>query len=229
MSLPLIIAHRGASGEYLENSRAAFRAAVELAADGVELDVHGTADHAFVVHHDPALPGLGAIAGLTAERAAQYTLTTGEPVPFLDEVLGILSGLRVYVEVKGMPDGAAPALLQILDHGPTPEQYAVHSFDHRIILGLGQLRPTLPRGILLCSRPVDPAPLVAQTGADTVWLERQWVDGEVVDRLHDMDVGVIAWTVDDAEEIRTLQGLDVDGICGNYPDRTRSALKGQDD
>jgi glycerophosphoryl diester phosphodiesterase len=228
MSAPLVIAHRGASGYHLENSRAAFRAAVELGADGVELDIHGTADHAFVVHHDPVLPGLGRIADLTSTEAAQYMLASGEPVPFLDEVLGILSGLLVYVEVKSLSGDADGALLQVLDHGPSPERYAVHSFDHRIVRRLGQLRATLPRGILLCSRPVDPTPLVDQVGADTVWLDRQWIDGAVVDQLHERNVGVIAWTVEDGEEIRILHKLDVEGICGNYPDRIRSILEQQD-
>jgi glycerophosphoryl diester phosphodiesterase len=228
MSAPLVIAHRGASGYHLENSRAAFTAAVELGADGVELDVHGTADHGFVVHHDPTLPGLGRIADLTAEQTEQYALPSGEPVLFLDEALGILSGILVYVEVKSIPLDADGALIQVLDRGPSPERYAVHSFDHRIIRRLGQLRATLSRGILLCSRPVDPAPLVDQAGADTVWLDRQWVDRAVVDQMRERNVGVIAWTVDDAEEIRHLQQLDVAGICGNYPDRIRSIMEQPD-
>ena len=227
MSLPLVIAHRGASGLCLENSRAAFRAAVEQAADGVELDVHGTADGAFVVHHDPVLPGLGAIAGLSARQAARYALPSGEQVPFLDEVLDILSGLLVYVEIKGLRANVGPAFLEALDAGPTPSRYAAHSFDHRIIERLGQLRPGLPRGILLCSRPVDPVPLIAQTGADTLWLEHQWIDGQLMDRMRDADVRVIAWTVDDAKEIHALQELQVAGICGNYPDRIRSVLSGR--
>ena len=229
MNLPLVIAHRGASGICPENSRTAFRAAVEQSADGVELDVHGTADGAFVVHHDPVLPGIGAIAGLSAQEAAQCALPSGETVPFLDEVLDILSGLLVYVEIKGLPANAGPALLEVLDAGPTPSRYAAHSFDHRIIEGLGQLRPGLPRGILLCSRPVDPVPLVTQAGADTLWLEHQWIDGQLMDRMRDADVQVIAWTVDGAEEIHALQELQVAGICGNYPDRIRAVLTGQRD
>jgi len=49
----LVIAHRGASAYEVENSLAAFQAARRLGADGVELDVHLTADGQPVVHHDP--------------------------------------------------------------------------------------------------------------------------------------------------------------------------------
>ena len=61
-----VIAHRGASGYEYENSRAAFRRAVMLDADGVELDIHATKDGAIVVHHDPDLPGVGPIALLSS-------------------------------------------------------------------------------------------------------------------------------------------------------------------
>ena len=54
-----VIAHRGASADALENSLAAFRRAVALGADGIELDVHSTLDGAFVVHHDPVVPAVG--------------------------------------------------------------------------------------------------------------------------------------------------------------------------
>ena len=53
MRRPSVIAHRGASGYEYENSRAAFRRALMLDANGVELDVHTTRDGTLVVHHDP--------------------------------------------------------------------------------------------------------------------------------------------------------------------------------
>ena len=52
MSKPLIIAHRGASGLFPENTLASFEAAIKLGSDGIELDVHLTSDGVIVVHHD---------------------------------------------------------------------------------------------------------------------------------------------------------------------------------
>ena len=49
---PRVIAHRGASGHAYQNSATAFRQAVALRADGVELDIHATSDGALLVHHD---------------------------------------------------------------------------------------------------------------------------------------------------------------------------------
>ena len=87
MRRPRIIAHRGASGYEYENSLAAFRRAVMLDADGVELDVHATRDGAFVVHHDRELPDVGAIPLLSLAEVRAARLRNGERVPLLSEVL----------------------------------------------------------------------------------------------------------------------------------------------
>jgi glycerophosphoryl diester phosphodiesterase len=77
MRRPSVIAHRGASGYEYENSRAAFRRAVMLDADGVELDVHATLDGGIVVHHDPEMPGVGPIAELSLAEARRARIRNG--------------------------------------------------------------------------------------------------------------------------------------------------------
>ena len=47
-----VMAHRGYSGMYPENTMLAFQKAAEAGADGIELDVHKTRDGVLVVHHD---------------------------------------------------------------------------------------------------------------------------------------------------------------------------------
>ena len=62
----LVLAHRGANRHAPENTVAAMARAVELGADGVELDVHRTADGHLVVRHDPDTPA-GPIGELTRD------------------------------------------------------------------------------------------------------------------------------------------------------------------
>ena len=52
---PLVIAHRGASHDFCENSFQAFSKSIEYNADMIELDVHLTKDGYFIVHHDPII------------------------------------------------------------------------------------------------------------------------------------------------------------------------------
>ena len=224
MPRPTIIAHRGASGYEYENSRAAFRRAVMLDADGVELDVHATRDGVIVVHHDADVPGFGPIALLSAAEVGRVRLPNGEPLPLLDEVLALVGQLDVWVEIKHLPAAFDGALLQALDRGPAPMRYAVHSFDHRIIRRLGQRRPSLRRGILLTARLEDPLSAMEAVGASTLWQEWGQVDHVLVARVHAAGGTVIAWTVNEIGDLERMARLGVDGLCGNYPDRIRVAI-----
>lgn len=228
MPRPNVIAHRGASGYEYENSRAAFRRAVMLDADGVELDVHATRDGEIVVHHDPEVPGYGPIALLTREEVRKARICNGEPLPLLQEVLDLVGDYDVWVEVKGLPPAHDGALLAVLGAGPAPGRYAVHSFDHRIVRRLGEARPALRRGILLSAYLEDPLAALQAVGATTLWQEWQQVDEELVQRVHDAGARIIAWTVNEIGDLERLVRLGVDGLCGNYPDRIRVALAARD-
>ncbi len=222
---PSVIAHRGASGHEPENSLAAFRRAVELGADGIELDVHGTRDGVLVVHHDAGLPGLGAIAELHAEAVHEHRLPNGEPVPRLAEALATIGDHDVWVELKGLDARFDDALFHDLDRGPAPGRYAVHAFDHRIVARLGRARPALRRGVLLSSYVLDPLAPLAATGASTLWQEQRLIDAALVERVHAAGSAIVAWTVNTPDDIARLVRLGVDGLCGNYPERIRDALR----
>lgn len=222
--MPRVIAHRGASGHAHENSPTAFRQAAALGADGVELDIHATADGEFLVHHDPRVFGVGVIGELPRAAFTDCRLPNGEPIPTLTEALRLLDGLDVWVEVKTLPRERDARLLGTLDAGPTPARYAVHGFDHRIVARLGERRPELRRGALLASYLLDTLPVLHGTGADTLWMEAPLIDAALVSDLHTDGMQLIAWTVNEDREIRRLIELGVDGICGNYPERIRAAL-----
>ncbi len=221
---PLVIAHRGASGQAHENSPAAFRRAVELGADGVELDVHAATDGELLVHHDPDVRGVGRIGELPSSAFEGYRLPNGEAIPTLSEALALLAGLMVWVEVKTLPSTWDAVLIRTLESGPTPTRYAVHGFDHRIVARLGERRPGLHRGVLLASYLLDTLSVLKSAGADTLWMETYLIDADLVRTVHGARGRVIAWTANEEREIHRLVALGVDGICGNYPDRIRAAL-----
>lgn len=224
MIRPLVIAHRGASAVEVENSLAAFRVAERLGADGVELDIHATADGALVVHHDATIAG-ELIPASTAATIRSKRLPNGEPPPLLEEALAAIGPrLRVYVEVKTLPPSSDLHLLAVLDGGPNPSGYAVHGFDHRILARLGNLRSSLPRGVLSASYPVRPLQPLQDVGAKAFWQERTLVDAELVATLHGAGAQLIAWTVDDPAEMARLAGMGADGLCTNRPDVARRTV-----
>ncbi len=224
MRRPSVIAHRGASGYEYENSRAAFRRAVMLDADGIELDVHATRDGGIVVHHDPDIPGVGPIAQLSLAEARQTRIRNGEPLPLLTEILALVGERDVWVEIKSLPAAHDQQLLDVLSSGPAPARYAIHSFDHRIVDRLGEARPSLRRGILLSAYLKDPVAVMRAVGATALWQEWQLVDQELVNLIHDSGGELIAWTVNELGDLDRMVRLGVDGLCGNYPDRIRVAI-----
>jgi hypothetical protein len=103
-----IIGHRGARNLWPENSIGGFRNALALGVDGIELDVHPSADGVLVVIHDPTLErttgGTGPVAARTAAALGATRLEggDGEGVPTLDAVLDLLagSGIELHIELK---------------------------------------------------------------------------------------------------------------------------------
>jgi glycerophosphoryl diester phosphodiesterase len=224
MTRPLVIAHRGASGHAFENSLAAFALARSSGADGVELDIHSTADGAFLVHHDPDVPGVGRIGALPLDAFAGARLPNGEPIPTLGQVLEELGDFDVWIELKTLAPAWDARLLQLMRSGPSPTRYAVHAFDHRIIARIGGGAPLLRRGVLSASYPLDLVGPLTATGAEALWQQNQLIDRGMVETLHRAGKKVIAWTANDPEEIGRLVALGVDGICGNYPERIRALV-----
>jgi glycerophosphoryl diester phosphodiesterase len=93
---PLVIAHRGASAEAPENTLAAFRRALALKVDGIELDVQATRDGVPVVFHDEGLRRLtgriGRLGKKTWPELAALRVAQTEPIPNLAQVLALVRG-----------------------------------------------------------------------------------------------------------------------------------------
>jgi glycerophosphoryl diester phosphodiesterase len=220
----MVIGHRGASGHALENSMRAF----ELAAapdgpsrcDGVELDVHTTADGIFVVHHDPVLIGGVAIANLPFSTVRASRLADGSEVPTLRSALEALESVEVFAEVKGLPSNADASFLEVLATHRLAGIH-VHSFDHRLIARLRQRHSTISLGVLSTSYPVRPIDQLRDAGATTLWQQLDLIDATLVRECHDAGCAVIAWTVNDRASAHRLTDLGVDGLCGNWPERLR--------
>src|SRR5690606_35882054 len=127
MSDSKIFAHRGASGNYFENTMRAFLGALQKGADGIELDVQQTSDGQLVVIHDPDLIRLAGIDQridqLTSQELqhikigkSRYRRMFGHPIPVLFDVVSFCSehNLALNVELKETVYGQIDAIEQIL-------------------------------------------------------------------------------------------------------------------
>lgn len=211
------IGHRGAPREFPENTLPAFARAIELGADGIELDVHLTADGVPVVHHDPDLSSKKGrtnqpIAAMTWEEVAGTEIASGICVPSLEQVLTLAAGkATVYVELKGRDVEERTIEAIRASHA----QCAVHSFDHTAVARAASIAPELRRGILFDAYPVDVARSMRSASALDVWPQWELIDAPLVEHVHEAGGRVIAWTVNSFAEAERLVALGVDGLCGD--------------
>lgn len=232
--MPLVLAHRGARQVAPENTIEAFQVALDQGADGVELDVHRTADAELVVHHDADARGLGVLATLPFAdiRAAR------PDIPALDEVLDTCAGALVNIEVKNLPgdadfdpdDAAAELVVRCLTRRGLSDRVIVSSFNLGTIDRVRALDDSVPTGFLImrgfgaldaldvCQEHGHGAlhPFIGLLGGDAA--------AEVVARASELGLAVNVWTVNDEENIRRLGDAGVDGIITDVPDLAREVL-----
>jgi glycerophosphoryl diester phosphodiesterase len=209
-SNPLRIAHRGMPRRLRENTLPSFAAALAAGADGIELDVHATADGVVVVHHDPHVAGGMAIARTTWRELRRNAADSGIEIPTLAEVCDLVHDrAELFVEIKG-PGIEREVAAELAGHRGTS---AIHSFDHLTIRRLSQLDRRLRLGLLFEEHVADVATMLRANGAHDAWPHYAVVDAPLVDAVHAAGGRVIAWTVNEPEELARLGALGVDGLC----------------
>ncbi len=135
-----------------ENTVEAFVAAGVLGADGVELDVHRTADGALVVHHDAGARGVGVLA----ERTEAEIRASRPEIPTLEEALEACAGMLVNIEVKNLPgdadydpgEGVAGAVVELLVRRGRRDDVLVSSFNLESADRVRELDGAIPTGFL---------------------------------------------------------------------------------
>ncbi|HEX5408817.1 MAG TPA: glycerophosphodiester phosphodiesterase [Gemmatimonadaceae bacterium] len=230
---PLLIAHRGTPRERPENTLPAFLRALELGADGIEIDVHVTRDGTVVVHHDPvprATAPSGRLAGrpidaLTFDELQGFSIHGVALIPTLAETLAVVKGrAELFVELKGA--GIESAVVEQIRTSAMPSRCAVHSFDQDAIRRLGELAPELRRGLLFDRAPTDISASMRDTGARDVWPHWELINPALVGAVHAAGGRVIAWTVNRPDVARALTAQGVDGLCTDVLGELRSVIEG---
>jgi glycerophosphoryl diester phosphodiesterase len=218
---PLRIGHRGAAALAPENTLESIALAVELGCDLVEFDVHEV-DGALVIAHE-------------------RPVAAGE-LPTLDAVLGYLATTHAGVHLDLKSTGAEEVVAEELRRHELVDRTLVSSFRRGTLRRLHGVEPALRLGRTypqdrtgLTKRPVFHPParaivrvlrralprwidrLLASSHATAAVLYWEVIGEPVVSRCHALGVPVLAWTVDDAEQLRWLDGLGVDGVITNDP------------
>lgn len=245
-SRPRVFAHRGGCALGPENTIAAFDLGLHAGADGLELDVHLSADGVVVVCHDDTLQRTTSVAGrvrsLTAAELASVDAgcrfadgSGGFPfrgrgigIPALRDVLQRYEGVPIIVEMK--EDGAAigEATAAVVRSTGAVERVCVAGYGQRALDAVRRALPEMatsasyPEARLAVYRslarwPVRRAPYDAFQVPERASFIRI-LSPRFIRHVHQAGQVVQAWTIDEEADMRRLLGWGIDGLISNRPD-----------
>ena len=243
----LLAAHRGGSLLWPENSLLAFKNALALGADFIEFDVHLSRDGEVMVIHDATLDRTTTGSGPVRDRTLAELKTvrlkdrsgavTQEPMPTLDEVTAVAAqaGRRMLLEIKVDPakaryPGIEEKVMALLDRHGMVASTVVMSFEAPTWRRIRELRPDVATCALYSARTLRRAGLTAEldvlkaAGVGYIGVEHTAVDAAAVAEARRAGVGVGAWTVNDASEMKRMIEAGVTILITDQPDVAKTLL-----
>ncbi len=235
-----VIAHRGASGNFPENTILACDKAFEVGADIVEIDIQMTKDAQLVVFHDRDALRVAndprGMAELTYREAKELDVGTwkGFPKispPFLEEILE-----RKY---PSLIIELIPQNFPLESDHYLEKRLLTHLERYNTDLGAGYIsvrtvdsyqflkeNSSYPVGLMQKKRPpwefID---LVREYGIEFSQIRWKTFDDEYWEMLKETDTKITCFYADTPEEWRSLCSRNVYGILTNYPGKLKAFLK----
>jgi glycerophosphoryl diester phosphodiesterase len=243
MTRPLVIAHRGSSGERPENTMAAFELAIEESVDMIETDLHLSRDSVVVIHHDPELERLGEAGEIRDRMAAELAAMNAAPGVEIAEkmptLLDILDGygarMQFNLELKvGTNDvayeGIEDIVVSAVEERGLMSRMLFSSFYDGVLERL-RARSAAARIALLISPRANIAILerAARVAAEAINPAVALVTEDLIREAHEAGLHVYPYTADEEEEMTRLLDCGVDGVITNHPLRLQALLRKRED
>lgn len=237
-SQPFYIAHRGASHDAPENTLASAKLAWEQGADALEIDVYLASDNRIMVIHDKNTKRVSGGRNMVVADTPSLILREievgswkgeqfkGEKIPYIEEIIETVpEGKTLVVEVKCGPE-IIPHMERILNKKKCKGEILFIAFGWETITGLKQAFPDKKAYWLSSAKPEvkKRIPEIKTLGLEGVNLQYGIIDQELVTEAHNLGLEVLAWTVDDPNEVRRLIDLGVTKITTNRPGWMREEI-----
>jgi len=245
----LVAAHRGGAALWPENSLLAFRSALALGVDALELDLHLTADGEVVVLHDPSLDrtstGTGAVRDLKLADLAAVRLktrdgaVTAERVPTFAQVLDLVAptSAELLPEIKVDTNrqrysGIEEKVLALIRARGLLARTTIQAFQVETIRRLRELEPTASTMLLVArgdverdrARPAEAVRRARELGATDLGMNHRLIDTDVMSAARAAGIRVAAWTVNEESDIRRMVDLGVDIVMSDRPDLAKRLM-----
>jgi len=204
MTLPLLLGHRGAraSRQIPENTLASFELCLQHGCDGVEFDVHRSADGQAVICHDAAVGGM----------EIAKTVSKSLPLPTVEDVLRQFAH-RAFLDIELKVAGLEAQTLAELKKHPPQKGYVVSSFLPDVLTAIHEVDSAIPLGFLCESQ--DQLRCWRETPAEWVIPQFALADRELVELVHAAGKKLMVWTVNGAEPMLEFAAWHADAIISD--------------
>lgn len=223
----LKIAHRGAKAYAPENTLIAFEKAIEMGADGIELDVHLSSDGEIIVIHDATLDrttnGKGEVKNLSLSELKTFKIENEHEIPSLREVFD-LANRKCLINIELKVFETAKPVVDLIDNyvkekGWLYDDFLISSFDWIALQEVRNLQPKVPIGVLT-ETDLDLALGFAEfIKAVAIHPYFHLLNAENTKQIHQKGFKVLAWTINEKEDIHKVKSFNVNGIISDFPDR----------
>jgi glycerophosphoryl diester phosphodiesterase len=229
---PLVFAHRGGCALGPENTLQTFDAGMAAGADGLELDVHLSADGVVMVHHDERLDRTtnerGPIAARTAAQLGRIDAGDGQGVPTLREVLRRYPAALIIIEMKVNTVAMGEAVLAEVEEAEAIDRVCLAGFGGRSMAASRARRPdvassAMPTEVRFAlyrswiGWPTGRVPYGGFQVPETAQGHRI-VSPRFIRHAHRANLKVQVWTVDEEADMRRLLAWGVDALISDRPD-----------
>ncbi|AID01679.1 glycerophosphodiester phosphodiesterase [Staphylococcus xylosus] len=232
----MLIAHRGFSTDFPENTRAAFEPALESNIDMLEIDIHRTKDNYLVVIHDDTINrtsnGKGKVKDHSLNLLMQFDYGVTKHLKFkgqhmmtLEEVLVLIKNYpqKLLIEIKQphFYPGIGQQLIDMLKKHDIPEgKVIIQSFDQQCIRNLYEMGVGFKLGVLISKKKYwykMPNFDKIAVYADYVNPHYSLVNHKFMTAAHSLELSVMPYTVNEATIANKLIMLGVDGLISDNP------------
>jgi glycerophosphoryl diester phosphodiesterase len=243
----LIIAHRGESYDAPENTLASINLAWKRDAEAVEIDVRLTKDEKIIVIHDKTTLRTGKKFKkiLTSNYDELKIIDVGrfkgakwknEKIPLLDEVIDTIPDNKIlFIEIKS-DSRIIDHLKKLLLHKPvTPDQIKFIGFNLDIMKLVKESLPEYESFWIIEGKSyrkksnleeiISKCKKAKLEGLDVE--ARKYLNSEIIRSVHDSNLKIYTWTVDDLTKAKRLYSYGIDGITTNRASWLRMKLYNQ--
>lgn len=227
-------AHRGASGNFPENTLLAFEKSINIKASGIELDVHKTKDNRLVVIHDEDIErtfyGKGLVKDFNLEELKNFKcrkelFRDNEKckIPTLEEVLDLIKKTNLILNIEIKTDnihykGIEKDVINLINRYSLKSRVILSSFNHETIQICKEIDKDIATGVLYDEPIENVVEYAKRIKANAIHPDKNLVSKELIEEAHKNNILVNIYTVNEIEDMKRLKEYNADGLFTDYPE-----------